>query len=69
MDKMRTIAQETTPQIVLRNCSEEVGAWSVYNFSEEGYVQSSIHFDRMLLVTRLLLVTRGRCLLMILMFF
>ena len=38
--KMGTIAQETKSQIVLRNCSREVGGWGevsiIYDFSEGG---------------------------------
>ena len=60
---MRTIAQETTSQIALRNYSEEVGEVSIYMIGgwwkwwEEGYVQSNTHFGR-----RLLLATKSPCL-------
>ena len=57
--RLRTIAQETASQIVLRNCSlepgEEVSIHMVWGKGE--CVQSSTHFGR-----RLLLVTRSRCL-------
>ena len=50
--KIRTTAQETASQIALRNCSEDVaGKLSmIYYFREKGYMQSSIHFGRGLLL-------------------
>ena len=43
---MRTVAQETVPQIALRNCSKEVGGKdSVYVIlMKEEYVQSNTYF-------------------------
>ena len=67
-DKMRIIAQETAFQIALKNCSKEVTGRSVYRqFWWKGYMQSSPHFWRKLLLAswRLLLVMR-KSLLMIL---
>ena len=63
---MRTIARETASHIALRNCSEEVGREvSIYKILVKGeYVQSSTHFGRrlVLVMRRLQLVTRSRCL-------
>ena len=44
--KVRTAAQETAPQIALRNCSKEAGGKGQYViFGEEGeYMQSSTYF-------------------------
>ena len=40
--KMRTAAQETTPQIALRNCSKEVGGKGQYVILLKGeFMQSS----------------------------
>ena len=33
---MRTVVQETTPQIALRNCSKEVGGKHICDFGEQG---------------------------------
>ena len=43
--KMRTIAQETASQTALRNCSEEVGRWSLYicDCSEGGGTGKQTH--------------------------
>ena len=64
--KIRTTDQETASQMALRNCSEDVvGKLSmIYYFSEEGYMKSSIHFGRGLLLVwrRLLIVIRSKCL-------
>ena len=58
-DLLSTIAQDTASQTALRNCSKEVrGEVSMYvksTFKEKGYMQSSTHLGR-----RLLLVTRHR---------
>ena len=44
--KVRTAAQETAPQIALKNCSKEAGGKGEYViFGEEGeYMQSSTYF-------------------------
>lgn len=57
---MRTMAQEAASQIILKNCSKEVGGEVsiICDFSEGGYMQSGTHFGR-----GLLLVLRSRCLL------
>ena len=56
--KMRTITPDTASQKALRNCSKEVrDGQIIYDFSEQGYIQSSTCFGR-----DLLLVTRNRCL-------
>ena len=60
---MRTMAQETAPQIALRNCSKEWGGWGMVIYMrfevKEEYMQSSIciytyifSFCRFLLVMR-----------------
>ena len=43
---MRTVAQETVPQITLRNCSKEVGGKdSIYVIlMKEEYMQSNTYF-------------------------
>lgn len=42
---VRTAAQGTAPQIVLRNCSKEVGKDSIYvMLTKGGYIQSSAYF-------------------------
>ena len=63
--KMKTISLGDSLS-ALRNCSEEVSGGSQYicGFGEGAYRQSSTHFGR-----RLLLVTRSRCPLMILVLF
>jgi len=55
---MRTTAQERAFQIAPRNCSKEVGGRvsAIHDFNEVGYVWSSTHFGRVLL-----LVMRNRC--------
>ena len=66
---MRTVARETASQRALGHCSEEAAGRPVYtyiyvNLMKAGYIQSSTHFSRkLLLVTRkLLLITWSRCL-------
>ena len=55
---LRTVAQETASQIVLRNCSKEVRKEvSIYVVLAKGYEQSNIHHGRWLL----LVVMRNRC--------
>ena len=53
---MRTVAQETAPQVALRDCSKEVGGnVNIYDLGEGrgGSVQSSLCFTKgFLLVTR-----------------
>ena len=50
--KIRTAAQETTPQIALRNCSREEGEKvSIYVIVVKGeYMQSSTYFSRRFLL-------------------
>ena len=60
--EMRPLGWETSSKIARRNCCEEVGRgrWrcqDTCNFGEEGYVPSSTHFGR-----KLLLVMRNKCL-------
>ena len=59
--KIRSLAWETASQasqVALRNCSTEVVAKvsTVYDFNERGYMQSSTHFGK-----GLLLVVSSRC--------
>lgn len=51
---MRTIAQETAFQVILRNCSEEVqGNVSIYvNLVKGEYMQLNTYFSRFLLFMR-----------------
>ena len=48
---MRIAAQETAPQIALRNCSREEGGWPVYVILVKGdCMLSSIYFPRRVLL-------------------
>ena len=60
---MRTLARETAPQIVLRNCSKEEGVGgkvSVHVILVKGVYRQSSTFSLLLLFCRFLLVTRNR---------